>query len=285
MRARWLNNGTFCHRRQGGSALILTVVLTSLLAIVGVLFVMVTRIDKMGTSATSENQELTMAVDTLVAEISELLEQDVPGITPGQEYHDFPDVNDPWLADLEPYSDGVYRWRQISSIAGPATTATRNVAIRVIGERDPIGGIDDVNNVATTADADGDGVGDARWFAIPGVVSGKGRTIYGAVRIIDNGGMLNVNTGFWFDPNRADPPFLDPNRSEPSEVDGSSVHQINAVALAGGLGHVATNPGNMNYARALLGARGIDPNGGLSPYEDAGIRRYLNSILYLSAPP
>ena len=54
-----------------GSAIILTVVLTSLLAIVGVLFVMAARIDKMGSSAAAESRELNSAVDTLVAQIIE----------------------------------------------------------------------------------------------------------------------------------------------------------------------------------------------------------------------
>jgi hypothetical protein len=52
-----------------GSALILTVVLTSLLAIVGVLFVMISRVDRMATSSISENKELNLAVDTVVAMI------------------------------------------------------------------------------------------------------------------------------------------------------------------------------------------------------------------------
>ncbi|MGA2093364.1 MAG: hypothetical protein ABSH16_08170 [Sedimentisphaerales bacterium] len=38
------------------------------------------------------------------------------------------------------------------------------------------------------------------WVLIQDVNSSKGKPIYAAVRIIDNGGMLNVNTGFKFDP-------------------------------------------------------------------------------------
>lgn len=55
-----------------GSALILTVVLTSLLAIVGVLFIMTARIDRMATSAATENQQLNLAVDTVVARFSDV---------------------------------------------------------------------------------------------------------------------------------------------------------------------------------------------------------------------
>ncbi|MHC4160162.1 MAG: hypothetical protein ACYSSO_13910, partial [Planctomycetota bacterium] len=55
---------------SAGSALIMAVVLTSLLALVGVLFVMVARVDRIATSAISENRELNFAVETVVAKIS-----------------------------------------------------------------------------------------------------------------------------------------------------------------------------------------------------------------------
>ena len=83
-----------------GSALILTVVLTSLLAIVGVLFVMVSRVDKMATSSISENKELDLAADTVVAKISRELTLDVPGVA-GQEYYDYPGVNDTWMQSID----------------------------------------------------------------------------------------------------------------------------------------------------------------------------------------
>ncbi len=55
------------------------------------------------------------------------------------------------------------------------------------------------------ADADGDGVADSRWVVIPDVNSSKGKPIYAAIRIIDNGGMMNVNTAYKFNPNDPDP--------------------------------------------------------------------------------
>ena len=149
-----------------GSALILTVVLTSLLAIVGVLFIMTARIDRMAASAAAENQQLSLAVETLVAQIGEMLIADTPGVSGDPEYWDFPDANDPWLAGLEPYRSGSdYYWRQISRIADINAADARNVRIRVIGDRDVI----DVNMTGTNADASGDGVGDARWFKVPDI--------------------------------------------------------------------------------------------------------------------
>ena len=56
-------------RKNAASALILAVVLTSLLAIIGVMFIMIARVDKMATSAISENKELNFAVETVVAKI------------------------------------------------------------------------------------------------------------------------------------------------------------------------------------------------------------------------
>lgn len=242
-----------------GSALILTVVLTSLLAIVGVLFIMTARIDRMATSAAMENQQLNLAVDTVVAQVSEILVVDTPGVSDDSVYYDFPDVNNPWLADLEPYQSGSdYYWRQISRISDVNEANTRDALIRVVRDRDVI----DVNMVGTNADADGDGVGDARWFEVPGVMSSKGQSIYAAVRIIDNTGMLNLNTGYWFDP----------TRSDPASVDGASVQQINVVALAAGRG--ATQADFQEHAASLLAKRGIDPAEGLEGYEDHVIWRY-----------
>jgi hypothetical protein len=228
-----------------GSALILTVVLTSLLAIVGVLFLMTARIDKMATSATADNRTLTFAVDTVLARIDEALVEDTPGVAKNQEYYDYPDGNDPWLADLEPYGalGGPYYWRQISNLEGLVAGATHDVQIDAVGERDPVA---DPNSRVTNADADGDGAGDARWFELPGMTSGKGKPIYAAVRVVDNGGMLNVSTGYKWDPND-----LDPQQPDPRKVDGHSQLQVNILSLA-------ARPGNRwrrQYEAALLGAR------------------------------
>jgi hypothetical protein len=245
------------HERQAtsdecaGSALILTVVLTSLLAIIGVLFVLVSRVDKMATSSISENQELNLAVETLVAQISQELTLDVPGVA-GQEYYDYPDVNDTWLASLEPYIDGtVYKWRQISDVYNKL-----DPNLQLQAEVVP-----DYQNAAIMgegiiADADGDGVADSRWVIIPEMSSGKGKSIYAAVRIIDNGAMLNANTGFKF------VPLLDPNDPKATVLDigGPDQLQINFMALAGRPGLPPTSSEEMD----LLTAR-ANPGYGLNP--------------------
>ncbi|MHC4099052.1 MAG: hypothetical protein ACYSU3_23730 [Planctomycetota bacterium] len=223
-----------------GSALILTVVLTGMLAIVGVMFVLMARVDKVATSAISENRELDLAIETVIARISQELVSDIPGVA-GQEYYDYPDVNNIWLASLEPElindfgtvdaNDDIYKWPQISDVTGflrnrPFPFATQYVNVDpvpgwgpfnqdFIREYPPIR-IDPNNGQLGTgplddgrfdnewrgqlADADGDGIADSKWFKLYDVSSSKGKSIYVAARVIDPGGTLNVNTAFKFDP-------------------------------------------------------------------------------------
>ncbi len=234
-------------RKKVGSALILTVVLTSLLAIVGVLFVMMSRVDKIATSAVSESRELNFAVDTIVAKISEELILDVPGVDKA-EYYDYPGSQDKWLAGLEPHSSGGnYYWRQISDVTGYLAGYTTDIQAKVLPEYAPIL-ITDFNQPVADADADGDGVGDSKWFKFDDITSSKGKPIYAAVRIIDNGGMLNVNTAYKFDP-----------RSSREMVDGTSQLQINLMALADRPGYpsTASDETDLLKARANYGS-GID---------------------------
>jgi len=200
---------------RSGSAIILAVVLTTLLAIIGVLFLFSSRVDSVATSSVGDNHDLKLAVDTVVAQISKVLTNNVPGIDPTGTYYNYPDGNNPWLACLEPYQSGSnYFWQQASNIYGPLGFQKVQADI-----------FPDYNNTTvapyTRADADGDGVSDSLWMQIPNVNSSKGKPIYAAVRIIDNGGMLNVNTGYRFDGNAA-----------PNRTDGSSQTQINLLALA-----------------------------------------------------
>ena len=251
-----------------GSALILTVVLTSLLAIVGVLFVMVSRVDKMATSAISENKQLDLALETVVARISQELASDVPRADPnGQklsEYYDYPGPADRWLACLEPYPYGPddYRWRQISDIYGKLTT-NRDLPAAVVPDYQDAG----IMREGVVADADGDGVADSIWVVLPNMSSGKGKPIYVAVRIVDNGAMLNVNTAFKFEPG-------DPNAAI-FDIGGSSQMQINLMALAGRPGDPCTAPVPAEEI-ALLMARA---NNGLG-VNALDLRQYEQNVIW-----
>lgn len=200
--------------RTTGSAIIMAVVLTSLLAIVGAIFLLSSRVDSVATSAISDNKDLNLAVDSIISRISDTLALDVPSVVSNNEYYDYPDpCADPWLACLEPYGGSVNpRWRQVSDIYGNLYPASQDLKARIIP---------DYNNnfsVFTAADADGDGVGDSIWVPLPDKTSSKGKTVYAAVRIVDNSAMLNVNTGYKFDSTTAD---------------GSSQMDINLIALSG----------------------------------------------------
>jgi DNA uptake protein ComE-like DNA-binding protein len=253
-------------KHEAGSALILAVVLSTLLALVGVLFLMTARINKMGTSAISENKELDFAVDSVVAEISQQLALDVPGmVNPNQEYYDCPDSNNQWLASLEPYKSGTdYYWYQISDITGQLTGKNRNVKTVVVS---PYAPVSDTNNPA--ADADGEGIADSRWVALSGISSSQGKPIYAAIRIIDNGAMLNVNTGFKF--NRNDPNALI------FDIDGKNQTQINLMALAGWAGDppTSTDERNLLYARTNNGV-------GVNPYD---LQSYLRNFVWNYSEP
>lgn len=250
-----------------GSALILTVVLTSMLAIIGVLFVLVGRLDNIAAVAKSQNEELNSAVETVVAGISRRLVLDVPGM-PEQEYYDYPDANNTWLANLEPNESGM--WRRISDLYGVLDANNLEADIVDDYQAGIFPGLD--------ADADGDGVTDSRWVFVPDVTSSKGKPIYAAVRIVDNGGMLNANTACIFDPCDPDVQSVD--------IDGSRQTQINLAGLSqrgsnGTLETAAeklqiwrcgTEPNSLEQSDLLLYQQNVvwryyNPNGEYTPFD------------------
>ena len=217
-------------RYEIGSALILAVVLTSLLAIVGVMFLMVARVDRMATSGISENKELNFAVETVIAKISQELVLDVPGVAGQPDYHDYPGPEDKWLASLEPYDADPNLlvvdpyWQHISDIYDRFGPQGLGLSAGIINDYQSSTDVGDSNGyipVFYPADADGDGVSDSMWVELPDMTSSKGKPIYTAIRVIDNGGMLNVNTAYKFDPG-----------DSLERIDGSSQTQINLAALS-----------------------------------------------------
>ncbi len=176
---------------RSGSALIMVVVLTVLLAVIGVLFVMASRIDEMATSSVVYDHELDHAVESVVALISQRLTDDLTGVA--QEPWDYPDINDSWLSTIEPvslgdngtpgdYTDDDYMWRQVSDLTGSGLI---NRLAEIYSQADA--------NDLVPADADGDGVTDSFWLRLPDVTTGRGRPVFAAVRIVDNCAMLNLN--------------------------------------------------------------------------------------------
>jgi hypothetical protein len=110
-------------RKRSGSALILTVVLTTLLAIIAVVFLLASRIDKTAASAASENRELSFAIETTLEKISRELVFDVPGVA-SQEYHQ------------APKTDGWRRLSQMISRCGSKSAMLPDTSITDAGLRE-----------------------------------------------------------------------------------------------------------------------------------------------------
>ncbi|MFA6175197.1 MAG: hypothetical protein WC765_01310 [Phycisphaerae bacterium] len=247
-----------------GSALIMTVVLTVLLAIVAVMFVMVARMDSASTSNIVDSKTLDNAAKSIIEIIGKELVLDTPGVA-NQEYQDYPDFNDAWLANIEPYlysdngtpadiSDDIYKWLQISDVTGylksssavKESFATRHVKVKpssskVIKEYPDIelNGDNEIKEGGRTdgvssseyrgqpADADGDGIADSKWIELAGINSSKGKKVFAAIRVIDNCAMVNVNTAYKFDANTT-------VSNDRFRVDGTSQLQINLNGLLKG---------------------------------------------------
>ncbi|MHC4951466.1 MAG: hypothetical protein ACYTEU_10855, partial [Planctomycetota bacterium] len=184
---------------------------TVLLAVVGVMFLMVSRASEMESGAVVQSKDLDNAVDSVVAKINEVLVKDLFGDN-GQivdndggsdESYDVADTDDPWLCDLEPNlidvaagtpldsSDDYCDWDHITDLwsqftldglvlddlSGTLTWMPQNPVVGFYPQ----------------ADADGDGVSDSRWVQVPHLTTSRGEPVFAAVRIIDNCAMLNLN--------------------------------------------------------------------------------------------
>ncbi len=276
-----------------GSALIMTVVLTVLLAIVAVMFVAVARMDSAATINIADNKMLDSAAKSIMAILCGQLVNDTPMPGTTQEYYDYPDSNNAWLASNEPYvydnngtpsqpDDDKYKWRQISDVTGHIQSssaakqsfATQHVKVDPPGSREVIQDYPDIilnanneldegskddgesNNEyrGQLADADGDGIADSKWIEITDLRTSKGKKIYAAVRVIDNSGMVNIDAAYRFDA----------NSNDANKIDGKSQMQINLNGLLKGSDSID----DLHNARC-----GSEPNT-WSSYEQNVIWRY-----------
>ncbi|MEN6307372.1 MAG: hypothetical protein ABFD91_06405 [Anaerohalosphaeraceae bacterium] len=207
------------NRFRDGSALILVVVVTTLLAVVGVMFVMVTRIRDITSSNVADSRNLDNAVQAVVSRINKNLTEDLLGSassaqllsgTSGNEAYDHP-IADSWMAGLEPVledtrdasnqNDDWYRWEYVTDLTGSLSAPGAKLWNQVV--RDGSNTITEYQNASSVsvggqADADGDGVADSLWITLPDMTTARGEAIYAAVRIIDNCAMLNLNTAYCF---------------------------------------------------------------------------------------
>lgn len=121
-------------------------------------------------------------------------------------------------------------------------------------------------NEGDKADADGEGVSDSRWFVIPNMKTQKGENFYAAVRIIDNGAMINANTAYR---NPEDPLIM----TNPGSWDGSQLSHVNLEGITD------TIPAKRYDAALIQGMRYgtvvTTPVPGALDFDD-----YLNDIEY-----
>jgi len=245
----------------------MAVSLTTMLAIIGTSFVLVTRIE----SRSTKNYSDTLTIDTVKArvlnDISERLREDVvrtetngsddtivkflnPAGTSGQtiaaspqnelnEAYDAPyfgqlaaDNNitqgDIWLASTEPIdNDSANQWTE------PWWPHVSDPYNRTANDSPPQKAV--IWNSAEAAadgmpaDADGDGITDSVW-RMPPSLQIPGKDVYVALRIIDNCGLMNVNTAWDMVPSSAGEVFDDVNPNGVFDVyDGNENDQFTDV--------------------------------------------------------
>jgi hypothetical protein len=117
------------------------------------------------------------------------------------------------------------------------------------------------------ADADGDGIIDSLWVRMPSVCGSRGEPIFAAVRIVDNCGMLNLNTAHvCIDSLNGTPPN---NRWPVGSTDGKYLSSVDYFRFLRGQ--------DMVFPLMIMAAR--DPGGVLSTDQ-----RYHNMLMWIENP-
>ena len=124
---------TTCNKqfeKRRGAALILVIVVTVLLAVIGVMFLMVSRLSEMETAAVANSRDLDAGVEAVVGQINQvLIDSDTKPVS-----YDFGSNYLPWLASLEPVwsdagpdgatgtvasvTDDIYKWPKVTDLWG-----------------------------------------------------------------------------------------------------------------------------------------------------------------------
>ncbi len=245
--------------RRRGNALIMAVTMTAMLAIIGSSFVLVTRLERQTVRSFGNVQGLDEIQDFVLRRIQTTLAENVVSqaagsTTPlsrlvagaGYEPYDAPHyasgVGDPWLAPIEPTatwdapnSVWHYRWAQVSDVFAAGGSGPMEAEVWTANA--PVAGVVDVDMDGVpeaNADADGDGIADSIWRQIQDARDrADGNDVFAAVRIIDNCGMLNLNTAW--DMVTADPAG-DPDDYTVLTSFGALPSQLNLAAVLSKVG-------------------------------------------------
>ena len=199
------------NRKSNASALLMVVGLLVIIAMLGITFVVISHVDLRQAEAIALKAPVDPIADGIVKQISALLKEDLhidktngpygdyagaPGAEQWRQFIDYPyglglastipsARADPWLASIAP--DAAGNWPHLTDLTGDANHNYDGVSSSTT----------DPNYV----DTDGDGLNDALLYNT-GVTNADGDAYWSAVRIIDLGGLLNVNTaGEPYDPN------------------------------------------------------------------------------------
>ncbi|GMU23009.1 MAG: hypothetical protein AMXMBFR13_30930 [Phycisphaerae bacterium] len=252
--------------------MIMAVSMTVLLAIIGSSFVLVSRMDRQGVRGVSDTQLTTAALDFVLRELQKVLAEDVVNNGPNgqanqlldggnsREPYDAPGAKDPWLAPIEPKGPTPVTWESVSSFLGSSGTTMNILA-----------------EWGSAVDADGDGIPDARLSPLLTGLDASGSSglkIQAAVRVIDNCGMVNVNTAWKRDsglPNNTDIQLDNRARVGDPNSYGEYPHQINLFRLLNrtGVGDAFADVVDLNEARMQNQA-----------FMDGNVSLDLQSILY-----
>jgi len=201
--------------RRRGSVIVLVAAVLVMVVMIGTAYITSARFDRQATSELNSNnsqQVANLALDPVLNALERdfygedgvaLNSEEDPEDTSGDprlldEPYDYAGDSDLWLASAQPYKDGsIARWRQISNIfperEEDAFTKGNNAfakGLRVDTAEDIEN--NDIVNGDSKADADGDGLVDARWTRAP--VGQIGDLNYAvAYRVVDLSGLTNVN--------------------------------------------------------------------------------------------
>ncbi|MCK5269167.1 MAG: hypothetical protein KAJ46_00225, partial [Sedimentisphaerales bacterium] len=155
------------------------------------------------------------------------------GVNPSAQYFDPDDETNTSQWDS---TSPLALWFWVRSTFGTPLQSVFTVA-RIAGDKDGTECIKDHADTSTEpdiwlwgarADADGDGVADSRWVKVPNLTGPRGQNVYTAVRIIDNGGMININTAYRY-PDPTDPDF--PVTAGNPVWDGSRLSHVNLEGI------------------------------------------------------
>jgi len=195
-------NGKNARRR--GSVLLMVIGLLTILAMLGSTFLFVARSDRKSSEALTYRYQATPLASGTLTRVKELLKQDLwidangpygntsaTAADAWRQFIDYPATGtDDWLANIDPYDagGGVWTWRHVTNLFNPEAAFLNPPSLQTSNP----------NNLLV--DSDGDGIPDAYYGAGSGgnfeanVMNDRGEKYYVSARVIDLGGLININT-------------------------------------------------------------------------------------------